>query len=361
MKRVVLILALSLALTDVFSKIPRLSFFCELRGKEFSELFADTALIQQLVDMNISLRVGLLDFNDERTVTIKKLNEAGIPMVAWLLLPEDEGYWFNMHNGDKAHNRYDDFRKWTTENNLKWEGIGIDLELDMNDARLAVTNPWKLAWIIYKRLYDNKSLENGKEIYQKLVTRMEADGYSVESYLIPMIYNEREKGTTSFQKLFGLVDIKTGREIPMLYTSAMGNPGIIPFYCTDRKPVGLGSTGGGVNIEGIELQALTWINLERDLLIASKLTDEIHIFCLEASVQKGFLDHIESLDFTRDAPVITVEIEKQRKMNRSINFFLTVLNHPLLLTIVFFTLIGLIIFGIYKLIRLIPGLTRRNN
>jgi hypothetical protein len=355
MKRLILLFSLSLFLTSGFGAKPHLSFFCELQSIEFNELFADSALINELVEMQVSLRIGLHDFSPGRTTTIQKLNQAGIPLVAWLLLPEEDGYWFNMHNGGKAEKRYADFKKWTEENHLKWAGIGIDIEPDMNDARLALSHPWKLVWKVYKRLYDNKSLKAGKELYQNLLTTMKADGYSVESYIIPFIYEERAKNTTSVQKLMGIVDLETDREIPMLYTSAMGNPGIIPLYHMDKMPIALGSTGGGVKVEGIELASLTWDKLEKDLLIASALTNEILIFCLETSVQKGFLAKIKNLDFDQKAPDISAETKKQSKINSAIRFILVILDHPFWFTLAILAIISGTIFGIYKLFAAIIG------
>ena len=158
----------------------------------------------------------------------------------------------------------------------------------MNDAKLALSHPWKFAWKAYKRLYDNKSLKAAKGIYQSLISDMKADGYTVESYIIPYLFEERARKTTSLQKLLGIVDIETDTEIPMVYTSLMDNPGILPVYIKKGHPAGIGSTGGGVNVGGFELAALTWEKLERDILIASELTDEVVIFCLETSVQKGY-------------------------------------------------------------------------
>ena len=299
--------------------------------------------------MQVSLRIGLHDFSSERTLTIHKLNQAGIPVVAWLLLPEEDGYWFNMHNGEKALKRYADFKSWTAENQLKWEGIGIDIEPDMNDAKLAIAHPWKLAWKAYKRLYDNNSLKEGKAIYQMLISTIKADGYRTESYLIPFIYDEREKNTTSIQKLMGIVDLQTEVEIPMLYTSAMNNPAIIPTYQRDRMPIALGSTGGGVVIEGIELKAISWDDLERDILIASQFTSEIHIFCLETSVQKGFLTKIKSIDFGQKVPDIQSGLEKQKKITGAIRFLVVVLDHPFILTVVVLAIVITVIWGLYHL------------
>ncbi|TAL64570.1 MAG: hypothetical protein EPN88_10780 [Bacteroidetes bacterium] len=360
MKKFILLISLSLLLKSGYGARPHISFFCELPEKEFNELFADSALINELVEMKLSIRIGLHDFNPGRTSTIQRLNKAGVPLVAWLLLPEEEGYWFNMHNGNKAEKRYADFKKWTAENLLKWTGIGIDLEPDIEDGKLAFSHPWKLAWKVYKRLYDNKSLQEGKELYKNLIDKMKADGFRVESYIIPFIYEERIKKTTSVQKLMGIVDLKTDTEIPMLYTSAMNNPGIIPLYHQNGMPVALGSTGGGVKVEGIELAALSWDNLERDLLIASKLTDEILIFCLESSVQKGFLTKIKNLDFNQKTPDISAEIRNQKKTNGLIRIIIVILDNPLLLTIAVVAVISAIIFGIYKLIALILRIFRIN-
>lgn len=353
MKKYLLTLSLLVLVTFSFASRPGFSFFCELPSKQFNELFSDSALIRQLVRMQASVRIGLHDFSPERTLTIQKLNQAGIPVVAWLLLPEEDGYWFNMHNGEKALKRYADFKSWTAENQLKWEGIGIDIEPDMNDAKLAIKHPWKLGWKVYKRLYDNNSLNEAKAIYQMLISTMKSDGFRVESYLIPFIYDERAKNTTSVQKLMGIVDLKTEVEIPMLYTSAMNNPAIIPTYQRDRMPIALGSTGGGVVIEGIELKAITWDNLERDILLASQFTDEIHIFCLETSVQKGFLTKIEAMDFEQKAPDIQTELEKQKKFNGAIRFIIVVLDHPFLLTMAILAIVITVSWGLYRLVRFI--------
>ena len=361
MRRLILLFSFILILNISYGETPHLSFFCELPEKEFSELFADSSLIGELAEMQVSLRIGLHDFGPGRTAIIQRLNEAGIPVYAWLLLPEEDGYWFNMYNGEKAEKRYRDFIKWTAENRLIWEGIGLDLEPDMNDAKLAMTHPWKFGWKAYKRLYDNKSLKAATEIYQRLISAMKGDGYIVESYIIPFLFEERAKKISSFQKLLGIVDIETDKEIPMLYTSGLGNPGIIPLYHADKMPLALGSTGGGVKIEGFELAALSWDKLERDLLIASELTDEIVIFCLETSVQNGFLKNIKNLDFSQKAPDISIEIEKQRKTNNIVRFLLVILDHPFWLTVTVLVIISGILFGVYRLIAFIVRLLSSKN
>lgn len=353
MNKLILSALLALFCTFSYGAKPKYSFFCELPGKEFSELFSDSILIKQLVKMQAAVRIGLHDFSEERTKTIQKLNQAGIPVVAWLLLPEEEGYWFNMNNGAKAEKRYADFQVWTKANHLNWKGIGIDLELDINDAKLAVKHPWKLAWKAYKRLYNSEQLKEGKEIYRNLINKMMADGYAVESYVIPFVFIEREEGTQSLQKLMGIVDLETDTEIPMVYTSAMNNSGIISVFHQKDMPIALGSTGGGVKIEGVELKALDWNQLKRDILISSKLTNEIHIFCLETSIKNNYLEKIESIDFSEPTPDVQQDIQKQLKYNRYIAFLLVSLNHPFWLTAIFVAIMAVAMWGAWLFLKLI--------
>lgn len=359
MKKILYSAILFLMVSKVLASKPSISFFCELNSKEFSELFSDTALIRQLAEMKCSVRVGLHDFSPERTQVIQTLNKAGILVYAWILLPESEGYWFNMYNGDKATRRYEEFKAWSHANNLKWEGIGLDLEMDINDAQMALHHKWKLAWNFYKRLYAKKAFSESKKVYQTLIQKMEGDGYAVESYIIPVIFLERSKNTESFQKLYGVVDIKTRTEIPMLYTSALGNPAIIPLFHQKYMPVALGSTGGGVKIEGIELPSLSWEDLERDLIISSKLTDKVIVFCLETSVHNNFLEKIQHIDWNQPAADISVQTAKMQRINKFIGFILVVLDHPLLLTLTIILLSALLAFAVYKLIRLFLYMLKR--
>jgi hypothetical protein len=332
---------------------PKISFFIELKGTELQKLFADTTLFAQLKELNSTLRIGILDFSPEFTSTIIKLNEAGIPVIAWLLLPEEDGYWFNMKNGEKAKSRYEDFKKWTATNNLKWRGVGIDLELDFNDAKLMVKHPLKIAWKAYKRLYDNKSLGEGRSIYNSLTDRIQADGYYLESYVISMIYDERIAGTTSFQKLLGLIDIKTPNEIPMLYTSVMGNPSILSAYNQKGQPIALGIVGGGVVIEGIQPKRLLWEELERDLLLSNQYSNEVIIFCLEATKSNGWMSNIANVNFTQTPADLKAEIAQSTKTRKTVQHLLVILDHPLLLTIGIVIILSGIIYALLKLIILI--------
>jgi hypothetical protein len=83
--------------------------------------------------------LALLDLSAERAAVVRRLNEVGIPVVAWLLLPKDQGYFLTMDNLPQMAARYTDFQAWTAQYNLCW--AGLDLELDIREFQQFAQNP----------------------------------------------------------------------------------------------------------------------------------------------------------------------------------------------------------------------------
>ena len=81
--------------------LPRLTFFCELEPDPLQTLISEST-ITCLVDLKAHLSLGILDLSDPRAEVVKRLNSAGVPVTAWLLLPEEQGYWFNLDNVAQA-------------------------------------------------------------------------------------------------------------------------------------------------------------------------------------------------------------------------------------------------------------------
>ena len=114
-----------------------LTFFCELDAEALEALFENDQIIEHLCALNASVSMGIRDFDDRRVAVVHRLNEAGVPLVAWLLLPKAQGYWFNLDNAQQAVHYYFDFRSWTEEHALQWTRIGLDIEPDIREmARL---------------------------------------------------------------------------------------------------------------------------------------------------------------------------------------------------------------------------------
>ncbi|MGC3945512.1 MAG: hypothetical protein QM762_13515 [Chryseolinea sp.] len=340
---------------------PRFSFFTELPADELKSLFADSSVISNLRTLNASVRMGLIDFTPGRAEVVRALNKQNIPVVGWLLLPEDEGYWFNMENADAAAIRYEQFKKWSQENDLRWTGIGIDLEANIDDIKLMTTDFPAALWLAYRRLFSSSRLEKAQSDYQQVLSQIQGDHYEVESYILPFMLDERAAATTSFQKATGMLDLPATTEIPMAYSSFFGPNGaaFIPVYGKGLKALAIGSTGGGVKIEGMKATppTLSWEDLERDLLLASKVVSEVHIFSLEGCVEKGYLPRLKEINYNQPAPDISSNIAELEQTRTKVQRILNVLDHPVLLTtgaiVVVIGLTVLIAWLVVALIRLV--------
>ena len=148
-----------------------------------------------------------------------------------------------------------------------------------------------------------------------MVTAMHHDGYTVESYQFPIILDERKAGSTILQRVAGIVDLDVDREILMLYTSFMrpNGPGIFWSYAQEAGAVGIGNTGGGVDIKGVvDLPPITWEEFQRDLLLAHRLNKAIYIFSLEGCVQQGFLARLKSFNWEQ---LVQPPVDHARKVS----------------------------------------------
>jgi hypothetical protein len=324
---------------------PELTFFTELDSEKLTALFNDPAVIKDLQALNASVSLGILDLSEARAKVVKKLNQAGIPVIAWLLLPEDEGYWFNIDNHEKASARYASFREWTQHNKLQWIGIGLDIEMNINDLRqvLEKKQTEKFLSTIFQRLKDKKRVIAAQHAYQALVNWIHSDGYLVESYHLPVIMEERRAHSTVLQRAVGLVDLKTDREVLMLYSSFLRPNGDAALwsYAPQADSVGVGNTGGGVEVEGvIDVAPLTWDEFSRDLRLCVMREKPIHIFCLEGCVEQGFLDKLVKFDWDKPVPVPNAQV-KVRFLRTGLAAVLWLIQRPWVILLSLATLIGL--------------------
>jgi len=324
---------------------PKLTFFCELAPEQLTKLFDGRFVIDDLKALDAALSLGILDFSEERAELIKRLNTAGLPVIAWLLLPEADGYWFNADNHDKAAARYVAFKAWTTQHNLQWAGIGLELEMDINDLRTAVsgTADKSFAKKIFSRIRDKARLAHAQRSYQALVDLIHADGYPVESYHIPLIVDERRACSTVIQRTLGMVDVETDCEVLMLYTSMLTAQGdaVLWSYAPEADSVGVGSTGGGIDLgEEIDLEPLTWEAFARDLRLCVMQEKPIHISSLEGCVEQDFLSKLNTFDW--DKPEAIPEgVNQVRSFRTGLAALLWTLERPWVFLLGLATIIGL--------------------
>jgi hypothetical protein len=315
---------------------PHLTFFCELELKPLQALFS-LPDIASLADLNATISMGILDLSDERAEVVKRLNEARIPLVAWMLLPKEEGYYFNIYNAPQAEQRYWAFKQWSEKHNLVWQGVGLDIEPDIRELERLTTDRLKMALLMIRRAYNRKPFREAVRIYNNLVNQIRTDGFRVDVYQFPLIADERSAHSTLLQKTMGLIDLPSDREVLMLYTSFLrpDGPGILWSYGSHAHSIGIGSTGGGVDLDILDLSPMTWEELERDLRHAWVFTDNIHIFSLEGCIRQGYLSRLKEFNF--DHPIVEPKdlLEKVELWRRSLQSALWLGSRPWILVGIF--------------------------
>lgn len=312
---------------------PRLTFFCELGTPELEALFADPAVIASLASLEARVSLGLLDLSDGRAGVVRRLNEAGISVVAWLLLPPEEGYWFNLGNSLQAAARYGAFTAWTDEHALRWAGVGLDIEPDMREIRQLAEDRRTLLRTLARRAFDHERLRRARADYGALVARVSAS-YPVESYQVPFIVDERRAGSTLLQRLGGLVDLAVGREVLMLYASFLrpDGEGFVWSYGPEAGAIAVGSTGGGVTVGGaIDVPALSWEELEKSLRLAAQWTHDVYVFSLEGCVRAEYLPRVEAMDWDEPVAAPLGSARRVGRLRRALRAGLWTSAHPALI------------------------------
>jgi hypothetical protein len=292
---------------------PRLTFFCELAPGPLRDLFATPGVIEDLVALGAGVSLGLLDLGPERAEVVRRLKREGLPVTAWLLLPEEEGYWFHAGNLARASARYDAFRAWTAEQGLKWDGVGLDIEPDLRELRRVLEGGWRRLPGLLPRLWREGGVRDARAGYTSLVERIRADGHRVDTYQFPFIVDERQSRSTLLQRLSGVLDLPADREVLMLYTSFVHPHGaaVLWSYGPGARSIAVGITGGGVELPGARLPPpMDWAELSRDLRLAVRWTHDLHVFSLEGCVRQDFLSRLRTFDW--DAPVDPPAIPARR-------------------------------------------------
>jgi hypothetical protein len=287
---------------------PQLSFACELDPARLSELFADGSVIVDLQALAARVIMMVSDFSGERAAVVKQLNEAGIPLVAVPLFRESEGYYFTVANATRAAGRYEEWKAWSAQHELRWDWVGLDIEPDAKFYEQIMSNPWQSPGLLLPRLRDRDSPTRARETYAALLERIHQDGWRVENYQFPLIADERKTGSTFLQRLLGLVDVATDREVWMIYNSFIRKlgPGILWSYGPEADAIAVGTTGGGPDIEGHpQMPALSWEEFQRDLRLARQFTDRVYVHSLEGCVWQEFLHRLRSFDWVEATPPST--------------------------------------------------------
>jgi hypothetical protein len=282
----------------------RLIFFTELEGVALLDLLRRPGLLGLLVaeDYGVALSVARLD--DAHAEAAQLLNRRGVPLVAWLLLPPEEGFAFNLQNYPQALDHYRAFRAWATENELAFEAVGLEIEAPPDEDPLSPQWGFREG---ARRLWlagENVLYPSARAAYAEMIGAIRHDGYEVHTYQMPFVADDRRAGTTVVQRALDIMDLPADVDVLMCSSCVPSERldddlggALIASYGPSADAIGVGSAGE----DDARVTRLPWPALRRDLLLAARHTDTIYVFSLEDCAERDLLDRIAALDWNAPA------------------------------------------------------------
>jgi hypothetical protein len=289
---------------------PQLIFFVELEGPALHELLLTPGLCDHLVTQRHAVALALPRLDDGRAQAVRLLNAHDIPVVAWLLLPPEDGSAFNLQNYPQAVACYRAFHAWALEHALRFAAVGLDIEPP--PVEVARGERWTLREVA-RRLWlasENVLYPSAHAAYTELVAAIRHDGYEVHTYQMPFIADDRRAGTTLVQRALDIMDLPSDMDVLMCSSCVpidwldydLGGA-LIASYGPSADAIGIGSIGEASASEE-PAPPLPWSALRRDLLLAAHYTDTLYIFTLEDCVRRGLLERIATLDWGAEARAV---------------------------------------------------------
>jgi hypothetical protein len=247
--------------------------------------------------------MGLLDPSAERAAWVRRLEAAGVPVTAWLLLEVADGYWLNADNAGVALARWRATRDWADREGLRLERVGLDVEFPRSESQGVLRDRRGAVLGMFRRRRTHEQVARAERDYAALVAEIRATGRKVESYHFPHLLDERAAGSTLLRRSLGLVDVDVDDDVFMLYATYLGRAGARAYFA-DAPCIALGVTGGGVNANEPEARSrhLDWEAFEPELRAAAEHAREVYVFSLEGCVEKGWLDRIARIDWAEPPP-----------------------------------------------------------
>ena len=307
---------------------PQLIFACCNQGNEaFSALFADPTVFADLKELHAGLAVGTDVLSPDRAQLVHRLNEAGLPAVAVIVLPGGQGYYVNANNAPQTERSFAEFEKWSKQNNLQWNAVVLDIEPDFREF---LWPKWRLAWTLLRRGFDGERVSGSRQAYAALIHEMQAHGYRVQTIQFIFMADERKVHSTVLERLFGLVDVRGDEEVLMTYTSFNHKAGaaMVWSYGQDTQALAVGSTlGSGDAALDARYGSLNWEEFSRDTIVASHFSRQVGVYSLEGCVRQGFLPRLKAMDWNQGVEIPAEALARMHRFRAVVQGILWTASH----------------------------------
>jgi hypothetical protein len=341
---------------------PQLFFACELDTDSLESFFSDPTVTENLKELSAGVALAISDLSPGRAQVVHRLSQAGIPMIAWIVLPKDQGYYLNAGNAAEAGARFTDFEKWTADYGLRWDAVGLDIEPNFSDFAEMREHKLRFAATLLRRSFDTRRVASAREAYSALIRRIQSDGYAVETYQFVFIADERRVHSTLLERLFGIVDVRPvsgasetppkaatashgelanssrelSGEVLMIYTSFNHKAGaaLIWKYGPEAQAIAVGSTApsGDPSVDA-KFPPLSWDEFSHNLIVASHFSRIVGVYNLEGCVRQGFLPRLSTLDWSQFVTISASSLRRAQHVRHVVETVIWTASHLPYLTL----------------------------
>ena len=328
---------------------PQIVFACDRPTDELPSLFTPE-LIADLKSIGAGIAVPA-DLSPQMAEVVQRLNAAGIPMTASLVLPPDRGYYSNAGNAPETLARFLAFDQWTRENRLKWDAVGLDIEPNLSEFGALRDHKLRLIGLALRRAFDAGRVTRARAQYASIIREMQGRGYSVDTYQFPLIADERDAHSTFLERLLGIVDVRGNKEVLMLYTSF--NPkldsAMIWEYGPEAQAIAVGVTASsGDAATDAAFPPLDWNQFSRDLIVARHFSPVIGVYNLSGCIKQGFIGRLKNMDWDQAVVIPPQALTGALRLRRLAYAGLWLASNAVYLAIAIVVLTGWFIFALLR-------------
>lgn len=329
---------------------PYLVFACDNNPDQFPSLFTPE-LIADLKSLGAGVGLSTIDFSPARTQLVQRLNAAGIPVHAGIALPSDQGGYANAGNAPQVLAAFNAFDQWSTENHLKWQAVGLDIEPNLSEFAAARNHKFQLIGLAVRRAFDGQRVVQAREAYTSIIRQMQSRGYSVETYQFPLIADERRAHSTVLERLLGIVNVRGNDEALMVYTSFNHrlDSAMIWEYGPDAQAIAVGSTASsGDAATDAAFPPLNWDQFSRDLIVARHFSRTIGVYNLEGSVQQGFITRLKTVDWNERVVIPAQALTSAARLRRLAHVGLWLASRAIYIVIIVLLIFAWIVYAFIR-------------
>lgn len=285
------------------------------------------ALQADRVPLYLHLRYGR-DFGptvpatrNDAVALVRKANALGIPVISWIVIPFDQGYWAYQGNAQANFDAVKAWAGWKRANRLRFESVVLDQEFSWQNLKAYVPlaksrDPQGLsAWMAGN--IDPEAQCAALRTYRDLISWAHQEGIRADAAVAPMVADDLADGDMALQNALQIsATSRYDRMYLMTYRSAVSQAGFDPgpayiasYYATMQKYFG----GAGQVSLGIPGQA-PYANIKPladDVgMLAGLGAKAIPIFSLEEMVHAFGADGIKVLAAAARRPMTSAEISQ---------------------------------------------------